>query len=141
MPAYTDQQGLVISTRSAEAAALYVRGVRLLIERSPHAETVLRAAVAADPSFGLALAALACVSTTCREKESDLFAGLAPSLASGGAATRRERQHMEVIAVSLRGDARRALALARDHLCEFPDDVVIAELVGRDGRVDDGRRP
>ena len=59
MPRYTDHMGLVITTSSAAAAARYAEGVELLISSSPDASAVLQAAVAADPSLGVALAALA----------------------------------------------------------------------------------
>jgi hypothetical protein len=39
---YTDHMGLVISTRSAEAAANYAEGVQLLISGSPAAVPVLQ---------------------------------------------------------------------------------------------------
>ena len=51
--------GLVITTSSAAAAARYVDGVELLLSSSPDAIAMLQAAVAADPAFGVALAALA----------------------------------------------------------------------------------
>ena len=60
MPRYTDQLGLVITTSSAAAAACYADGVELLISSSPRRRyAMLQAAVGADPSFGVALAALA----------------------------------------------------------------------------------
>jgi hypothetical protein len=133
---HLDHMGLVISTRSAEAAACYVEGVRLLLVRSPDAIAALRGAVAADPSLGVALAALA-MSRAADEslRRADLD-GLLLSGHGSSSATRRERQHVEIIVVALQGDTDRASALGSDHLTEFPDDVLIADLVARRCLVD-----
>lgn len=47
------------------------------------------------------------------------------------AATRRERQHLAVIEAWQGDDHERGRLLAREHLAEFPDDLVISWLVGR----------
>ena len=43
-------------------------------------------------------------------------------------ATRRERQHVEIVALVLVGDVTRARALRAAHLAEFPGDVLIVHL-------------
>ena len=42
--------------------------------------------------------------------------------------TRRERQHIEIVALAFVGDVARARALRAAHLAEFPDDVLIVHL-------------
>jgi hypothetical protein len=43
--------------------------------------------------------------------------------------TRAERHRVEIVLLFLRGDIARASALAREHLAEFPDDLVVARLL------------
>jgi hypothetical protein len=129
MPPYTDHMGLVITTESAAAAGCYAEGVQLLIRSSPKAVALLRAALAADASFGVALAALALSTADHASADDDLVGALERILARSSSATRRERQHMEVIAVAVGGDRERARALGYEHLREFPDDVLVAHLV------------
>ena len=131
MPPYTDHMGQVITTESAGAAACYAEGVQLLIRSSPDAVVLLRAAVEADASLGVALAALLLSSSGGAGPDEDLLGALERSLAGSSSATRRERQHMEIIAIAVGGDRERARALGCDHLREFPDDVLVAHLVAR----------
>jgi hypothetical protein len=124
--------GLVISTRSAEAAAHYAEGVRLVISGSPEgAIPVLQAALAADPSLGVVLVAIAMA-----RSDAECAAGvdldvLELALAPSVSATRRERQHIEIVLIALRGDIARARALGGEHLGEFPDDALIRHLIAR----------
>jgi hypothetical protein len=130
MPRHTDHMGLVITTSSATAAARYADGVELLISSSDQAMAVLRAAVAADASLGIAGAALAwCAAGQAGADPTPLDAAELPM--APARATRRERQHIEIIGTALRGDGERARALGAEHLREFPNDVLIAHLVGR----------
>ena len=43
--------------------------------------------------------------------------------------TRGERHHLEIVMLALHGDIPRASALAREHLSDHPDDVVVARLL------------
>jgi hypothetical protein len=56
-------------------------------------------------------------------------AGLARSVRAG--ITRRERQLVEILLISVDGDRRRAAALAAEHVDEFPDDGVALTIVDR----------
>ena len=131
MPGYTDHMGLVITTDSAQAAACYVRGLQVLTD-SREASAMWRAALEVDPSLGVALAALVW-SARVDEAPGELLAALEDCLAGPPASTRRERQHMEIIAIAARGDRDRAHALGRDHLREFPEDVLVAHVIGGHG--------
>ena len=53
---------------------------------------------------------------------------LARVLAATRGATRRDRQHIEIVALAILGDVARARALRAAHLAEFPDDVLIVHL-------------
>ena len=126
---HRDRHGLTIGTADGEAASRYQAGVDLFMSGNPGGEAALREAAAADPGFALAPAALTMVlRDTGRRDEARETADLARSLAAG--ATRRERQHVEAIAVLAHGDGPRAFALMRDHLAEFPRDALI--LLGAD---------
>jgi hypothetical protein len=128
---YTDHMGLVISTRSEEAAAHYAEGVQLLISGSPAAVPVLEAARTADPSLGVLIVAIFMTRFDAERANNVDFDALELALAASSSATRRERQHIEIVLVALRGDLARARALGAEHLTEFPADVLIRHLVGR----------
>jgi hypothetical protein len=66
-------------------------------------DLVAAALVAADPSALIARAAAAAIST-------------------------RDRQLVAVASAHLRGDDDRTLLLARDHLADHPDDVLVAHI-------------
>lgn len=53
---------------------------------------------------------------------------LARVLTAARGGTRRERQHVEIVALVLVGDIARARALRAAHLAEFPDDVLVVHL-------------
>ena len=89
----------------------------------------MRAALAADPSLGVALAALA-VATAERSEDVPVDL-LAAAVATSSSATRRERQHIEIVAAALSGDTQRARALSYEHLAEFPTDLLVASVVAR----------
>ena len=91
---------------------------------------MLQAAVAADPAFGVALAALAWGSAgqTGSRRGTPRCAGCAAWRGSSSV-TRRERQHIEIVVTALRGDRERARALGSEHLREFPADVLVAHII------------
>ncbi len=55
--------------------------------------------------------------------------------AAGMAATTRDRQLVAIAAAHLRGDAELVDALARDHLVDHPDNVLVAWIAGAGRRV------
>ena len=53
--------------------------------------------------------------------------------------TRGERHHLEIVSLASRGDLTRASALAREHLSDYPDDLVVARLLaGWEGPAQEG---
>lgn len=124
--AFRDYGDLVITTDAAEAAQAYSRGIQLLITSSVEAESLLRDAVAADPHFALAWVALAlAVGAPGLGAEHRQFTDRVDTTLAG--ATRRERQHIEVIRLVLGGgDRDRAAVLGREHLREFPRDILVS---------------
>jgi hypothetical protein len=134
-----DRYGLALTTSPAAAAA-YVDAVdRLLAAREGALEGFDRA-LAADPGFALA---------HIGRSRSLLVAGRGPegraaataALALAGGLGQRERRHVEALAAAASGPGDRALALVREHLGEFPRDVValaaangVYGLIGFSGR-------
>jgi hypothetical protein len=49
--------------------------------------------------------------------------------------SRRERQQAQVVGALERGQVARSLVLAREHLREFPDDVVVRDAAERASRL------
>lgn len=47
------------------------------------------------------------------------------------ASDRRERQHLAIVTSYLHGDYPRTSLLAREHLAEFPDDIVVSWLAAK----------
>lgn len=120
----TDGRGLTVSTRSDESARAYARGVDLLVGLSHDAVSMLRFAVESDPHFELARVALACALAAAGMPPEATRCDCTPL--SCRASTRRERQHIEVIRLVLGGERERAAVLGREHLREFPNDIVVA---------------
>lgn len=54
--------------------------------------------------------------------------------AAASATSTRDRQLVAIAAAHLRGDDDRALLLARDHLAEHPDAVLVAQIAARAAR-------
>ena len=130
--AFHDFAGLVITTDAASAADAYSRGIQLLITSPVDADALLRDAVMADPNFALARVALAlAVDAQGLAAEHHQSADRADT--TSVRATRRERQHIEVIRLVLRGDRERAAVLGREHLREFPNDILVAHVLASRG--------
>ena len=135
----TDRYGLTLSTTSAAAARHYQDGMDKLLSYGLGADESFAAAIAADDGFALAHAGSALFS---------LFQGdgaTAKSLierARGLAAgvTRRERQHVEALAVIAGGESARGLGLIEEHVKEFPRDALLVNqagsTIGLGGRAD-----
>ena len=108
-------------TATPDAAGHYLDGVARLIIGDPAAELSLRRAIAADPGFALAHVALGILVPDAGYADRAL--ALRPGI------SRRERQHVEVLAAYEHGDESRATALAREHLAEFPKDLLIVRQI------------
>lgn len=138
----TDRYGLPLSTTSSAAHNAYQSAVDLLLAAQAGAEQRFADALAADPGFALAAIGRARVLAVCgRVGEARAAAALARTLGAG--ATRRERQHVEALALAVEGRGADALAATRAHLADFPRDAVVLApatgvfgLIGFSGRRD-----
>lgn len=107
---------------SDQTPSLVEAAIVRLVGGDPLAPVLVGAAVLDDPDSFAAHAALALVRQSFDEPLRD-----ARRLAS----SRRDRQHLAVVECWLLGDVARARVLAREHLAEFPDDVVVSWLTAR----------
>ena len=123
-----DRYGLPLTTSSAAAAAAYVDGIDLLLSASAGAADRFAAAIAADEGFALAHAARARVHQL-RAEVADAKAVVARARALASGATRREQQHVEVIALAIEAPGPAAYAAARAQVEEFPRDALVLSLV------------
>jgi len=118
-----DRYGLSLSTSSAAAGRAYAEGVDALLAAHAAPEACFDRALAADPDFALAhLGRARALQLLGRGALAQAAAARAREL--GAALDRRERQHVEALALAVGGQGARALTLIRAHLAEFPRDVM-----------------
>lgn len=137
-----DRYGNALSTQSAAAAERYSEGIDRALGALGGPLESLEAAGAADPGFALPQVARARL-LQFQGQAAAAREGAARARALVQGASRREQQHVEVIATAIEGDAARALRLVREHAAEFPRDAFVLEqangvygLIGFSGRQD-----
>jgi len=140
-----DRYGLKLSTASATARDAYVAGCDCLLSATAGAEMHLQAAVAADPRFALAHAALARAYFVVA-KVAEARASAATARALGPSASPREQGHVHALCLAIEGKPVDALAATRAHLAGHPRDAMVLApatgvfgLIGFSGR--QGREP
>jgi hypothetical protein len=123
-----------LTTTPAAAAMLYRQGVALLVcGRPADAIRLLQAAVTIDSQFAVAFAALAVAEAEADVDDGDRWRRSIERAARQRNVSRRERQHISVIALALEGGLVRASALGREHLQEFPADHAVAHALATRG--------
>jgi tetratricopeptide (TPR) repeat protein len=137
-----DRFDLPVTSAAAAAVEEYVAGVDLLLSANIGAEDHLARAVATDPDFALAHIARARL-LQMQARMPDALAAAARAEALCERVSRRERRHIEAIALAVRGSAAQALTLVRTHSAEYPRDALplslalgVFGLLGFSGRVD-----
>jgi tetratricopeptide (TPR) repeat protein len=115
---------LKLSTTSEEARRAYLEGEARLLAARPSPEGYFEKAIAADPDFALAHAgegrALFLQAKVAPAKAAALMAReLAKKL------PQRERNNVEVVALTIEGGAAKAYQLAREHLKQYPTDAMV----------------
>jgi hypothetical protein len=114
---YRDRGGLVITIGDREALVLYDDAVDAYAAGRPSASLIAQC-LERVPLFALG-----------RACEAVVIGGPVPGWPPSAAGlTRRERQHLEIVADAIMGCVERAGGLAREHLAEFPTDRLIAAI-------------
>jgi tetratricopeptide (TPR) repeat protein len=133
MPDHTQRQdryGLPLSTSSALAAERFIEGIDLLLEQNFGPEEQFTQAIGADAEFALAHGALAyMLHLRAQVAEARESAQRAQALAAGG--SHRERQQIEAIALFVNGQGPQSYALIREHLADYPRDILMIRLAQR----------
>src|SRR6266516_3018725 len=122
-----DRYGLALSSESATATERYVEGLDRQLSLNAGVEDSFRAAIEADEGFALAHAGLA-FSLFYQRKAAAARASAEQARSHLGGLSRRERQHVELVATFVGGSTARASELLREHLAEFPLDALAAQI-------------
>ncbi len=123
-----DRYDLPLTTASESAAAFYREGVDCMLSAWYGADDAFDNAIKEDPGFALPYIARARIHQMNMEgSEARALAMLARQLAAP--ASRRERQHVEIMAATIEGKPKVALAGAEEHLDEFPRDALVLSLL------------
>lgn len=138
----SDRFDLPARTASGDALAAYDAGVAALLTAAPDPEAALQRAIALDPGFALAHAALArCHQVQARVAEARAAIAQATDLAA--TASPREQGHVRVLSLAIGGQGAAALDTLKEHLRAFPRDAVplsaalgVYGLIGFSGRID-----
>jgi tetratricopeptide (TPR) repeat protein len=119
-----DRYGLEISTTSDKAVERYADAIDLLLSMNAGAGPVLEQALALDDGLALAHATLALTLLGSGDRLA-ARAHIARAQSLSGGLTRRESQHVQVLAELVVGNGPRAIALIREHLFDFPRDMYL----------------
>jgi len=121
------------------AVECFLQGIDQFLAQDVGAEASLAQAIEADEAFALAHASLALMQQF-QGAPAEARRSAAHARAYTGGISRRERQHVDVIATFVDGNPPHALALVYEHLAEFPRDAPLlllrGFLLGRSGRQD-----
>src|SRR5262245_58079590 len=129
-PQRKDRYGLPLTTSSTLAAERFVEGIDLLLEQNFGPEDQFLQAIEADTGFALAYSALAyMLNLRAQVAEARERMQQAQALATG--VSRRERQQIEAIALFINGQGPRSYVLIREHLADYPRDMLMIRLAQR----------
>ena len=119
-----DRYGLALSTASQAARDAYVAGCDGILAGTAGVKQHLNEAIAADPAFALAHAALARgLFVEADVKAAREAAARARALAQGGSA--REQSHVNALALAIEGKVPDALAATLAHIAGHPRDAMV----------------
>jgi len=123
-----DRYDLLLTTASERAAAFYGDGVDRMLAAWHGADAAFDAAIAEDPGFALAHIARARVHQLNMEG-AEARAKAAEARLLAASASRREQQHVEIMASVIEGQAKKAITGAEQHLEEYPRDALVLSLL------------
>lgn len=120
----TDRYGLALSTSSPGARDAYVEGVDLFLSANFGSEQAFERAIAADPGFALAHAALG-RTLQLYSKPDAARRAVVRARELAGSLPRQERANVEMLAMLVDPIGVPPLKFALEHLTEFPRDVMM----------------
>ena len=123
---FSDAQGLPISAASREAVLAYDGGVRSLLGFGADTLDRFREALAHDPDFALARAALA-ATLYLEEQIPEGRREMEAAVAAASGLPKRERDHVEALGLWVNGRGNEAIDRIRGILAEHPRDVVLLQ--------------
>jgi tetratricopeptide (TPR) repeat protein len=128
--AYTDVQGLAVSTTSADALAAYEQGIDFFLRWRGGAPEALNAALTYDPHFVLAHCTQAYVAW--RMGKADVALEAHKRVMAVADSVRHEREHLHVRTVDAmqQCDAVTAQTLLEQLAAQYPTDRVAVRLLG-----------
>jgi len=126
--AFEDRYGLPVSASNEAAADAYRQCMDLMLSAWPGAAQALERAIEADPDFALAHAA--------RARAHLIYAEMQPAREKAATArqlvakngTAREKNHVEILALTTEGQPVKALEMTLAHLQHWPRDALIMSL-------------
>jgi len=119
-----DRYGLGLSTVSQKARDAYVEGVDLLLSANFGSEAAFERAIAADAGFALAHAVLGRARQLYAKPAAAKQAAVRARQLAGGL-PRQEHANLEMLATLVDSQGPAPLPFAREHLAEFPRDVMV----------------
>ena len=128
--AIRDRYDLPLTTESRAAAERYVEGLDRFIAQIYGSDGEIDRAVELDEGFALARA-LSALHLLYRNEIPRAKEESARARSLAVRATRRERQQVEAIALMIEGDSLKAFRLVREHLADFPRDMLMVRLASR----------
>ncbi len=121
-----DRYGNEVSTGSRAALDAYIEGVDHFLAAQVAAEEALKRAVAHDPSFALAHAALArYYQMTAQPTEA--LKSMISARELGAGFTPRERAHVAIVGQLIDGNGAAAYADIKQHVADHPRDVMMLQ--------------
>lgn len=121
-----DGYGLPVSTESSAALEAYDRGVAGVLGWHRRTVDFFQEATAADPGFALAHGGLG-LSLFVEERFAEARAAIRTARALVGAASDRERSHVEALGLYVEVRMAEAERAMRDHLAAYPADLLVAQ--------------
>ena len=125
-----DRYELPLTTESPRAADRYVETIDCFLAQIYGADKAISEAIEADEGLAIAHAAKALFQMYAMN-----MAGARETIAHARKlavnTTKREQQHIQAISLMIEGDGHKTLRLIREHLDEFPRDMLMVRLANR----------
>jgi tetratricopeptide (TPR) repeat protein len=123
-----DRFGQDLTCANQDAAAAYIEGVDLMLTAWPGAVKHLDRALTADPQFALAHIARA-RALQMQAKPAAAAKAVSAARKQQARLDDRERSHVEILALAIKGDGAAALDALKVHIGNWPRDALVLSLI------------